>query len=55
VTPALDEAGDHDRVREMLADVLGRGTGARAQRAATQRAAGDPRAAVTLAVRRTSP
>ena len=37
VTPALEEAGDLARVRELLADVLGRGTGARAQRAA-----GDP-------------
>jgi glutamate---cysteine ligase / carboxylate-amine ligase len=53
VTPALDEAGDLARVRELLADVLRRGTGARAQRMATQRAAGDPRAAVALAVRRT--
>jgi glutamate---cysteine ligase / carboxylate-amine ligase len=50
VTPALDDAGDLARVREMLADVLGRGSGARAQRAA-----GDPRAAVALAVRRTCP
>jgi carboxylate-amine ligase len=48
VAPALDEAGDLGRVRELLADVLGRGTGARAQRAA-----GGPRAAVALAVRRT--
>jgi carboxylate-amine ligase len=48
VTPALDDAGDLPRVQEMLADVLGRGSGARAQRAA-----GDPRAAVALAVRRT--
>ena len=50
VTPALEEAGDLARVRELLADVLSRGTGARAQRAA-----GDPRAAVAMAVRRTSP
>jgi carboxylate-amine ligase len=49
VTPALEEAGDLARVRELLADVLSRGTGARAQRAA-----GDPRAAVAMAVRRTS-
>ncbi len=48
VAPALEDAGDLARVRELLADVLGRGTGARAQRAA-----GDPRAAVALAVRRT--
>jgi glutamate---cysteine ligase / carboxylate-amine ligase len=50
VTPALEDAGDLDRVRELLADVLGRGTGARAQRAA-----GGPGAAAALAVRRTSP
>jgi len=49
VTPALEDAGDLARVRELLAAVLARGTGARAQRAA-----GDPRAAVALAVRRTS-
>ena len=49
VTPALEEAGDLARVRELLADVLGRGTGARAQRAA-----GDPAAAVAMAVRRTA-
>jgi carboxylate-amine ligase len=55
VTPALDEAGDLARVRELLADVLSRGTGARAQRSAVQEAGGDPRAAVTLAVRRTAP
>ena len=48
VTPALEDAGDLSSVRELLADVLARGTGARAQRAA-----GDPRAAVALAVRRT--
>ena len=53
VTPALDEAGDLPLVREMLADVLGRGSGARAQREAAKQAAGDPRAAVALAVRRT--
>ena len=53
VTPALDEAGDLGHVRELLAAVLGRGTGARAQRAAVREAAGDPRAAVALAVRRT--
>ncbi len=50
VTPALEEAGDLAPVRELLADVLGRGTGARAQRAA-----GDPRAAAAMAVRRTTP
>ena len=50
VTPALEEAGDLARVRELLADVLGRGPGARAQRAA-----GDPRSAVAEAVRRTAP
>lgn len=55
VTPALEEAGDVARVRELLADVLGRGTGARAQRAAVEGAAGDPRAAVALAIRRTTP
>jgi carboxylate-amine ligase len=49
VTPALEEAGDLARVRELLADVLGRGTGARAQRAA-----GGPAAAVAMAVRRTA-
>ncbi len=48
VTPALDDTGDLVRARELLADVVGRGTGARAQRAA-----GGPRAAVELAVRRT--
>jgi glutamate---cysteine ligase / carboxylate-amine ligase len=50
VTPALEDAGDLDRVRELLADVLSRGTGARAQRAA-----GGPEAAVAMAVRRTAP
>jgi carboxylate-amine ligase len=55
VTPALDDAGDLPRVREVLADVLGRGSGARAQRAAAREAGGDPRAAVALAVRRTHP
>ena len=48
VAPALEEAGDLAEVRERLAEVLRRGTGARAQRTA-----GDPRAAVALAVRRT--
>jgi glutamate---cysteine ligase / carboxylate-amine ligase len=48
VTPALDDAGDLRCVQALLADLLARGTGARAQRDA-----GDPRAAVTLAVRRT--
>jgi glutamate---cysteine ligase / carboxylate-amine ligase len=48
VTPALDDAGDLACVRALLGQVLARGTGARAQRDA-----GDPRAAVALAVRRT--
>jgi len=48
VTPALEEAGDLAEVRERLGAVLRRGTGAR-----TQRDAGDPRAAVALAVSRT--
>jgi carboxylate-amine ligase len=48
VAPALEEAGDLPRVQELLSGVVHRGTGARAQRAA-----GDPRAAVALAVRRT--
>jgi glutamate---cysteine ligase / carboxylate-amine ligase len=48
VAPALEEAGDLPRVQELLSGVFHRGTGARAQRAA-----GDPRAAVVLAVRRT--
>ena len=54
LTPALDEAGDLGEVRERLAEVLRRGTGARAQREAVQRGAADPRAAVALAVRRTT-
>jgi glutamate---cysteine ligase / carboxylate-amine ligase len=49
VTPALDDAGDLATVRTLLPAVLGRGTGARAQRSAA-----DPRAAVALAVRRTA-
>jgi carboxylate-amine ligase len=49
VAPALEDAGDLQRVRELLADVVARGTGARAQRDA-----GDPRAAVAMAVRRTA-
>ena len=49
LTPALDDAGDLAEVRERLAEVLRRGTGARAQRGAA-----DPRAAVALAVHRTS-
>jgi glutamate---cysteine ligase / carboxylate-amine ligase len=48
VTPALDDADDLRCVQALLADLLARGTGARAQRDA-----GDPRAAVALAVRRT--
>jgi glutamate---cysteine ligase / carboxylate-amine ligase len=48
VAPVLEEAGDLPRVQELLAGVFHRGTGARAQRTA-----GDPRAAVSLAVRRT--
>jgi carboxylate-amine ligase len=48
VSPALEDSGDLPEVRERLAAVLRRGTGARAQRGAT-----DPRAAVALAVRRT--
>ena len=48
VTPALEDAGDLGYVRALLAEVLERGTGAQAQRDA-----GDPRAAVALAVRRT--
>jgi carboxylate-amine ligase len=48
VAPALEEAGDLGEVRERLAEVLRRGTGARAQRATA-----DPRAAVALAVGRT--
>ena len=48
VTPALDEAGDLVRTKELLADVVGRGSGARAQRSA-----GGLREAVALAVRRT--
>ena len=39
VTPALDDAGDLGEVRERLAEVLRRGTGARAQREAVQRGA----------------
>jgi hypothetical protein len=50
----LDDAGDLGEVRERLAEVLRRGTGAQAQRDAARRGAGDPRAAVALAVRRTS-
>ena len=49
VTPALEDAGDLDEVRERLTEVLHRGTGARAQRGAA-----DPQAAVAMAVRRTS-
>jgi glutamate---cysteine ligase / carboxylate-amine ligase len=48
VAPALADAGDLAQARELLAAVLDRGTGARAQRGAR-----DPRAAVALAVRRT--
>jgi glutamate---cysteine ligase / carboxylate-amine ligase len=48
VAPVLEEAGDLPRVQELASGVFHRGTGARAQRAA-----GDPRAAVALAVRRT--
>jgi carboxylate-amine ligase len=48
VAPALEDAGDLATVRELLAQLHRRGPGAR-----TQRAAGDPRAAVTAAVRRT--
>ena len=48
VAPVLEEAGDLLRVQELLSGVFHRGTGARAQRTA-----GDPRAAVSLAVRRT--
>jgi carboxylate-amine ligase len=48
VAPALEDAGDLDEVRDRLTAVLRRGTGARAQREAT-----DPRAAVALAVDRT--
>ncbi len=49
VTPALEDAGDLDEVRERLTAVLRRGTGARAQRGAA-----GPQEAVALAVRRTS-
>lgn len=55
VTPALEDAGDLDRVRALLAQLYARGPGARVQREAARRAGGDPRAAVALAVRRTSP
>ena len=48
VAPVLEEAGDLLRVQELLSGVFHRGTGSRAQRTA-----GDPRAAVSLAVRRT--
>jgi carboxylate-amine ligase len=54
VTPALDDAGDLATVRELLPAVLARGTGARAQRTAAEQAGDDPRAAVALAVRRTT-
>lgn len=50
VGPALEEAGDLATVRELLAQLHARGSGARAQRGA-----GDPRAAVAAAVRRTAP
>jgi glutamate---cysteine ligase / carboxylate-amine ligase len=59
VTPALEDAGDLATVRELLPAVLGRGTGARAQREAAQgatarQADAGARAAVALAVRRTT-
>jgi carboxylate-amine ligase len=37
VAPALEEAGDLTAVRELLAGVLGRGTGAARQRAVYER------------------
>ena len=49
VTPALEEAGDLDRVREQLAVVLRRGTGARRQREVLART-GDLAAVVRDAV-----
>jgi carboxylate-amine ligase len=54
VASALEEAGDLTEVRQRLGEVLRRGTGARAQRDAVRNTAADPRAAVTLAVRRTT-
>ncbi|MCZ9343631.1 carboxylate--amine ligase, partial [Streptomyces sp. TRM76130] len=52
VGPALEEAGDLDRVREACAELLRRGNGARVQRELLERT-GSLRDVVTGCVRRT--
>jgi carboxylate-amine ligase len=49
VSPALDEAGDASRVREMVDRIRAEGTGADRQRAAVDRANGDVAGAVDVA------
>jgi carboxylate-amine ligase len=53
LTPALDDGGDLGEVRERLARCCG-AERERGPNASVQRGAADPRAAVALAVRRTT-